>query len=88
MLISEEVLKSKAQYIHNKICENRGHFNACNGWMKNLKRCNGMRRLKIGGEKLSNEPESVDPFVDKFKNKINELQLQSNVQLRRIRFIF
>ena len=35
-------------------------------------------RLKICAEKLSYKPESVDPFLDQFKNKINEQQLTAD----------
>ena len=47
--------------------------------MKNFKRCHSIHSLKISGEKLSNKSGSIDPFVDQFKNEINELQLTADL---------
>lgn len=73
--ISDELLKTKALYFHAKHKEKPGNFNASIGWLKKIKKRHGIRRLEICGEKLSNKPESADPFLAKFKNKIMELEL-------------
>lgn len=73
--VSVEILKSKACQLHEKIKENEGSFHASNGWFSNFKKRHGVRMLKICGEKLSNKPKLVEPFLAKFKNKIQELEL-------------
>lgn len=66
---------SKALYFHRKHSEKSGGFNASLGWIKKFKARHGIRRLKICGEKLSNKPQYVDTFLDKFRSKVNEMGL-------------
>lgn len=73
--VSAEILKSKAIQLHNKINESRADFHASNGWCSNFKKRHGIRMLKICGEKLSNKPTLIDPFLEKFHDKVLELKL-------------
>lgn len=71
--VSAEMLKMKAKSIHNEI--GGQSFNASNGWFMNFKKRFGIRRLKICGEKLSAQAESVEPF----KVLLNEIICAMNL---------
>lgn len=73
--VSAEILKSKAKQLHTKIQEKPGNFHASNGWCSNFKKRHGIRMLKICGEKLSNKPTLIEPFLQKFHDKVSELNL-------------
>lgn len=73
--ISSEILCEKAKHLHQKIKELPGEFNASHGWLSNFKKRHGIRILKVTGEKLSNQSESVKPFLEKFHTKLKELDL-------------
>lgn len=73
--ISVDIVKSKARELHEKIQEKEGSFCTSNGWVSNFKKRYGLRHLKICGEKLSSKPETVEPFLIKFRDKIKELNL-------------
>lgn len=73
--VSGLMLKEKAKDLHNKIKENCLEFNASDGWLQNFKKRHGVRLLQISGEKLSSQPQLVDPFKMKLKTKIEELGL-------------
>lgn len=74
--VSSEVLVKKAKMLHNSIKEHSGEFRGSSGWITNFKKRHGIRVLKITGEKLSNVPESVPPFLLKFENKVREKDLK------------
>lgn len=73
--LSSEILKHKAMQISQNIGT---PFNASNGWFINFKKRFGIRQLKICGEKLSANPESVSPFICSLKEKIKELELTND----------
>lgn len=73
--VSGDMLKQKAKFLHAKINENQGQFHASDGWLQRFKTRFGVRFIKITGEKLSSQPELVEPFKRKLKNKMEELNL-------------
>lgn len=73
--VSGLMLKTKALDIHQKIKENNHNFNASDGWLQKFKKRYGVRLLKISGEKLSAQPQLIDPFKEKLRSKIEELGL-------------
>lgn len=74
-IVSGEMIKQKAKLIHSQIKENDKPFTASEGWLQRYKKRFGIRFLKISGEKLSSQPELVDPFKIQLKNKMEELGL-------------
>lgn len=78
--ISGLMLKEKAKELHYNIKENNSDFNASDGWLQNFKKRFGVRLLQISGEKLSAQPQLVEPFKVALRSKIEELGL-SNDQL-------
>lgn len=75
MPVSGLMLKAKALEIHDQIKENDRGFNASDGWLQKFKQRFGVRLLKISGEKLSAQPQLVDPFKEKLRAKMEELSL-------------
>jgi hypothetical protein len=75
LVVSGEMIKEKAKLLHSEIKESSKEFTASEGWLQRFKRRFGIRFLKISGEKLSSQPELVDPFKLELKNKIQELNL-------------
>lgn len=73
--ISTDILCAKAKSLHEKIKERPGEFNASRGWIQKFKKRHGIRILKVVGEKLSNKPELVNPFLQKFSQKVREHDL-------------
>ncbi|KAK9880168.1 hypothetical protein WA026_010040 [Henosepilachna vigintioctopunctata] len=57
---------------------NIANFNASDGWLQRFKTRFGIRFLKITGEKLSSQPELVDPFKQRLMQLIQELNLNEN----------
>lgn len=76
--IGSNMIKAKAKEIHQRIKENNGLFNASDGWLQNFKNRFGIRFIKISGEKLSSQPELVQPFKDLLAAKIGELELSKD----------
>lgn len=72
--ISGEILKEKARFFYNRILE-KEDFRASDGWLDKFKRRFGIRLLTLTGERLSCDLESVEPFIEKFKSKVEELGL-------------
>lgn len=72
--ISGTMLQEKAKILQKKLDET-SPFTASNGWLNRFKQRYGIRLLTISGEKLSSNPELVDPFKQKLKNKIEELAI-------------
>lgn len=71
--ISGEIIKQKALDLKTKLKITK--FNASSGWLQRFKKRYGIRFLKITGEKLSAQPESVDPFLKKLLDTIQEFGL-------------
>ncbi|XP_049301956.1 jerky protein homolog-like isoform X2 [Bactrocera dorsalis] len=69
------MLKEKAKELHSLLKENATGFNASDGWLQRFKKRYGVRLLKVSGEKLSSQPQLVDPFKLKLKQKIEEMEL-------------
>lgn len=72
--VSGLMLKQKAINLQKSIDES-STFIASNGWLNRFKRRYNVRFLKISGEKLSSQPELVDPFKETLKNTIKDLDL-------------
>lgn len=72
--VSGIMLQEKAKILQKKIDET-STFVASSGWLNRFKQRYGIRLLKISGEKLSSQPELVNPFIEKLRNKIEELKL-------------
>ncbi|XP_050322584.1 LOW QUALITY PROTEIN: jerky protein homolog-like [Bactrocera neohumeralis] len=73
--VSGLMLKEKAKELHSLLKENSTGFNASDGWLQRFKKRYGVRLLKVSGEKLSSQPQLVDPFKLKLKQKIEEMEL-------------
>lgn len=73
MPISGNMLKQKALSLSTDL--NIGSFNASSGWLQRFKIRYGIRFLKVTGEKLSAQPELVDPFKEKLMQVIEEFSL-------------
>ncbi|XP_018569629.2 jerky protein homolog-like [Anoplophora glabripennis] len=70
------MLKQKTLMLSKSL--NISTFTASDGWLQRFKCRQGVRFLKITGEKLSSNPEFVYPFKEKFKEIIREHGLNSN----------
>lgn len=74
MPVNGQILKEKAKFFQHKFKET-DDFKASDGWLERFRTRYGIRFLKISGEKLSSQPELVEPFKQKLMTKINELEL-------------
>ncbi|CAG4987678.1 unnamed protein product [Parnassius apollo] len=72
--ISGEILKTKAIEFYKKITH-KDDFRASDGWLDKFKKRFGIRLLTVSGEKLSSDESAVQPFIQHFKNKVEELGL-------------
>lgn len=68
--VSGDMIKQKALSISASL--NIGDFRASDGWLQRFKNRYGVRFLKICGEKLSSQPELIDPFKDTLRKLIRE----------------
>ncbi|XP_039968733.1 jerky protein homolog-like [Bactrocera tryoni] len=73
--VSALMLKEKAKVLLAQVNENESNFNASDGWLQGFKKRYGIRLLQISGEKLSSLPQFVDPYKEKLKAKMAELEL-------------
>ncbi|XP_039964097.1 jerky protein homolog isoform X2 [Bactrocera tryoni] len=73
--VSALMLKEKAKVLHAQVKENESNFNASDGWLQGFKKRYGIRLLQISGEKLSSLPQLVDPYKEKLRAKMAELEL-------------
>lgn len=62
--VSALMLKEKAKTLHSKLKEHDGGFHASDGWLQGFKKRYGVRLLQVSGEKLSSQPQLVDPSND------------------------
>ena len=76
--VSRIMLREKAKQIHQKINGNGSSFSASSVWLVRFKKRYGICILKITGEKLSSQPELVDPFKIKLREKNAEMQLSKD----------
>ncbi|XP_066260443.1 jerky protein homolog-like [Euwallacea similis] len=67
------MIKQKAKSIHSEIKETDKKFTTSEGWLQRFKKRFGIQFLKISGEKLSSQPELIDPFKKQLKNKMQKL---------------
>lgn len=72
------MIKAKATKIFNEMHPNDNSFKASDGWLRNFKRRKGIHVLSICGEKLGCDLEAIDPFVRKFRSKIEEMGLTND----------
>jgi hypothetical protein len=72
--ISGEILREKARYFYQKIT-GKNDFQASLGWLDKFKNRFGIRQLTVSGEKLSSDITAIEPFKNKFLQKIGELGL-------------
>lgn len=74
--VSGLILQEKAKALQKAIDEN-STFSASNGWLNRFKKRYGIRLLQISGEKLSSQPELVNPFKKTLNGVIERLNLTS-----------
>lgn len=75
--INGELLKAKATYFFNEIYKGTPTFHASAGWMQKFKSRYGIRLLKVCGEKLSSQPELVEPFMASLADSIRNMDLDN-----------
>lgn len=76
--ITSDMLKQMALELHKKLTIGSKSFNASDGWLQKFKWRYGARILKISGEKLSSQPDLVEPFTNELKETIKELDLSDH----------
>ncbi|XP_066261193.1 jerky protein homolog-like [Euwallacea similis] len=69
--VTSELLKTKAKLLYGELKEKEKFF-ASDGWLQNFKRRYGIRFLKISGEKLSTNPEMIEPFKQDLRSIIEK----------------
>lgn len=74
--ITSEILRSKAKKFYEEIT-GKTDFLASSGWLDKFKARHGIRLLKVCGEKVSSDIESLKPFQKKFLKIIQELELSA-----------
>lgn len=72
--VTSELLKAKAKSLNEALNETET-FSASDGWLQNFKHRFGIRFLKVSGEKLSTNPQLVEPFKQELKSVIEKLNL-------------
>lgn len=72
--ISGEILKEKARDFYRKITK-KDDFQASEGWLHKFKQRYGIRLLSTTGEKLSSDESAVEPYKERFKHVIQEMDL-------------
>lgn len=75
--VSGEMICEKARIFHRQITKSNTGFNASRGWLDKFKKRHGIRRLKMSGEKLSNDEDAIGPFQQEFAKIISEKNLTS-----------
>lgn len=72
--ISGDLIKEKARFFYKEITK-KDDFRASTGWLDKFKKRFGIRLLTTTGEKLSCDFEAVEPYKEKFKKTLEELNL-------------
>lgn len=73
--VTGDMIKHKALDLHKKLNLGSEKFNASDGWLQKFKWRHGVRLLKITGEKLSSQPELVNPFTIELSETIKKFDL-------------
>lgn len=76
MPVSGDMIKQKALSLSASL--NDVNFKASDGWLHRFKERYGVRLLKITGEKLSSQPELINPFKVKLRRVIEEYDLNEH----------
>lgn len=71
--VSGEMIRQKARSVSTN-----SNFTASDGWLQRFKTRYGIRLLKMSGEKLSSQPELVNPFKENFRRIVQELNLNKH----------
>lgn len=74
-IVTNYILQIKAMEFYNESGMTAA-FSASTGWLERFKRRYGIRLLKICGEELSADANSIGPFLTKFKEKCIEMDLR------------
>ncbi|KAJ3640561.1 hypothetical protein Zmor_003854 [Zophobas morio] len=72
--LNGELICEKAKWFYQKLT-GKDDFNASSGWLHKFKKRHGIRQLQITGEKLSADKSAVEPFRQKFLDKIKQMNL-------------
>ncbi|XP_054277972.1 jerky protein homolog-like [Macrosteles quadrilineatus] len=72
--ISGDIIMEKAKLFYNKIMK-KDDFRASVGWLDKFKRRFGIRLLTMTGERLSCDVAAAEPFIEKFKEIVDEMDL-------------
>ena len=75
--MSGEILKEKAKVFYKKITK-KEDFCARKGWLEKFKKRFGIRLLSTTGEKLSCNVDAFEPYKEKFKSIIADLDLTAD----------
>ena len=72
--ISGPLLQEKAKHFYSQLHTDPtdGDFKASTGWLEKFKNCHGIRNLSIQREKLSAAEETVEPFLRKLRQVMEE----------------
>lgn len=73
--VSSTMLTEKAKQYHRQFYGNDSQFSGSIGWLAKFKERHGIRFLTVSGEILSNKPELVEPFLERFREKLIEMDL-------------
>lgn len=73
--VSGDMICEKARIFHRQITNSDIGFNASRGWLDKFKKRHGIRRLKMAGEKLSNDEAAIGPFQLELQKVIKEKNL-------------
>lgn len=73
-VITDNILKNKAKEFHSRLNPDVP-FQASVGWVQNFKKRHSIRYLKVCGEKLSTNDSVIEPFIEYFKQRINDMNL-------------
>ena len=76
--ISGPILAEKALQFYRRLHgeASADDFKASQGWLDKFKRRHGIRQLRVVGEKLSADVQSIEPFVEKLHKLMEEKGLQ------------
>lgn len=74
--VSSEILRTKAKFFYEHIT-GKTDFVASSGWLQKFKARHGIRLLKVCGEKISSDSDSVRPFQERFLKVVEEMKLSA-----------
>lgn len=76
--IDGNILRAKAKAIFNQANPGDNTFKASDGWFRNFKKRKGIRFLTICGEKTACDYPAIDPFIRRFRSKVDEMGLSED----------